>query len=84
MLGHCVKVLRRRGCEQLIAEFVPSERNMPARDFLDSHGFAPMNGTARQALRQQFPQIKISESRLYSMQLSEAKIPNLDICDDKT
>jgi FkbH-like protein len=84
MLGHCVESLRKRGCEQLIAEFIPSERNMPARDFLDSHGFAPINGAARQALRQQFPQITISESMLYSMQLSEAKIPNLDICDEKT
>lgn len=83
MLHHCVGQLRQRGCEQLIAEFIPSERNTPAKAFLSGHGFITVSDGEREALRHRFAGIQPG-GELYSARLDGMQIPHLDIYDAKT
>ncbi len=80
MLRHCVNELRRRGCATLAAEFIATERNEPARDFLGSHGFSKVAEPGRGAWNRLFPQIQPG-SGLFIAQLETMVVPNLESYD---
>lgn len=82
MLQECAERLRRRGCKKLLAEFIPSERNDPAKKFLQEHGFEQIPGERRGEAGREFPQIQPA-SDLYEADLSRLKIPHVEIYDSK-
>lgn len=82
MLAHCIAQLRERGCKRLLGEFLATERNAPAKNFLGAHGFLEVAEAERDAARRVFPEIQ-KGSALYSVDLEAVKVPHSEIYESK-
>lgn len=79
MLGEARRRLVASGCTRLLAEFVPTAKNVIAAEFLASHGFAPVaTDTPDPVLRAALDRLA-SGGQLYVASLADVRIPHLEV-----
>ena len=84
MLQHALNVGRQNGYTALIGEFISTKRNKIAADFLEAHGFEPLNNAssskwgANNAMAT-YDEAFSSGSKRFIRPLSETKLPFVDV-----
>ncbi|MFZ0561970.1 MAG: HAD-IIIC family phosphatase [Terriglobales bacterium] len=79
MLDQCIKTLRANQVDFLLAEFVPTERNQVAANFLEEHGFsseAEWGPDLRTILE---PLMNKNDGHFFALDCAQATVPHMDI-----
>jgi FkbH-like protein len=79
MLQECIRRLRAKGVEILLAEFIPTERNQIAANFLPENGFTPATewGPPLQNVVESIP--RNNAGTVFAARTAEISISHLDI-----
>jgi FkbH-like protein len=78
MLHECSKQLIARGIDILVAEFIPTERNKVAANFLREHGFVPIEKCDAQFQTTIVGIKPEAKGQRFAAHLSEVSIPHLE------
>lgn len=79
MLQECIRRLRTKNVETLIAEFIPSGRNQIAANFLQENGFIPTAEWDPQLQQSVAPVLRNNAGAIFAARIAEISIPHLDI-----
>ena len=81
MLKALIDILSHRGVDWLVAEYVPTKRNVIARNFLSDHGFIALSGLPpedRDRVQAATAEMACG-GEIYAANLSSLSIPHLDL-----